>query len=650
MKKKASFKSLSFKITLYVFLIFTVPSAIALSLLSWYLSSSMNAPGLSTMKVGVFGLAALLVLCFLIFAVVLYRLLSPLNELKQAMQKVDLKGSRLPYQFEASHELGEIAQSFNDMVETMRVTNRELLRRIALASSISEIAPNAHMLIDSTGIIFSVNPAADRIFGYGPENLLGENISTILPPQYQGHYDRDPKNYLNGGIMNRVGKQTETMAVRKNGQPFPVDLYIGEAAVENDTIYVAIVEDITHRKLAEADHKDLEYRKKVETELKAAIKDAEKANQAKSLFLSSMSHELRTPLNSILGYGQLLTSNKKDQLTPTQNQMANQILNAGNHLLELINEVLDLSKIEAGDTHLEMTEVEVAPVINELLAYIEPLSQKYGIEVINKITDSKEYVKADRTRFKQVLMNLLSNAIKYNRPQGKVFFSWETTPERIRFKVEDTGLGIAAENLDLVFEPFDRLGAETSNIEGTGIGLTITKRLVSLMGGEIHVASQIDKGTTFQVELSKAVLPEKGAKETAKPAVQSEIGSDDSTLTILYIEDNPSNLKLVQTILQTQKNIDFLSAIDATSGIEIAITKQPDLVLMDINLPDIDGYEALTRLHDEPKTTAIPVVALSANAMPEDIDKAKSAGFKDYITKPININTFLNVISSALAD
>jgi len=600
------------------------------------------------MRTGIFGLVAVLLVCFLVFAIILYRMLCPLRELKQAMQKVDLKGSELPLDCQSSDELGDIAGSFNDMVRTMRITNRELLRRMALEKAKSEIAPNAHILVDGAGIIISVNPAADRIFKYDPEELLGENIERIISPPKQTDGGRSLNASFDNGIAENLGKQTEAVAVRKDGQNFPIDLYVGEATVDDETILVAIVEDITHRKQAEADHKDLEYQKKVEAELKATIQEAEKANVAKSLFLSSMSHELRTPLNSILGYGQLLSANKNDPLTSSQGEMTDQILNAGNHLLKLINEVLDLSKIEAGDSHLEMMDVEVAPVINELLAYIEPLSQKQGIEVRNLIPDEEEYVRADRTRFKQVLMNLLTNAIKYNRPHGEVCLSWELTAGQIRFKVEDTGKGIPAEKLNLIFEPFDRLGAETSTIEGTGIGLTITKRLVGLMQGEIHVKSQVGKGSTFQVDLPRVLSPEKRAKEKPKSARLAELGDGEKSYAILYIEDNPANLKLIETVLKSHQNIRFLSAKNANTGIEIAKSKQPDLVLMDINLPDIDGYEARDRLSLDAKTASIPVVALSANAMPEDLEKAKKAGFNDYIIKPININKFLEVVSAAL--
>ena len=637
---KSLFKRLSFKITFYVFLIFTIPSAIALITFSWYLSTKMHAPWFLTMRAGILGLSVILIVCFLVFAFVLYRLLCPLGELKEAMQKVDLKDSQLPYKCESTDELGEIAGSFNDMVQTMRITSRELLRRIALEAAKSEIAPNPHILIDTSGVIISVNPAADRIFQYDHEELLGETIGKVIPPQGQ-------KNQLSE-ITRRLRKQTETVGIRKNGERFPIDLYIGEATVEEDTIYVAIVEDITHRKLAEADHKDLEYRKKVEAELKSAMADAERANKAKSLFLSSMSHELRTPLNSILGYSQLLTANKNDPLTASQNEMTLQILQAGNHLLKLIDEVLDLSKIEAGDSNLDMTDVEVVPVVHELLAYINPMAEKYGIEVFNQISVEEEYIRADRTRFKQVLMNLLSNAVKYNKPRGKVFLSWEITADKIRFKVEDTGLGIPADKLESVYEPFDRAGAETSAVEGTGIGLTITKRLVGLMDGEIHVKSEVAKGSTFTVELSRLISPEKGNQEKSAYSGPAAIGDQNEIYTILYIEDNPSNLKLVQTVLQSHQNIRFLSAKTALSGIDLAISERPHLVLMDINLPDIDGFEARNRLSDSEQTAGIPVVALSANAMPEDIEKARTAGFTDYITKPININKFLATISAAL--
>ena len=384
-------------------------------------------------------------------------------------------------------------------------------------------------------------------------------------------------------------------------------------------------------------------------ELIEAKDKAEAANTAKSQFLSSMSHELRTPLNSILGFSQLMETDTTEPLKITQKENIFEIQKSGRLLLELINEVLDLTKIESGKTSMSIENISIKQIIIEVFSLMEPMAEKHGITIINKTTMNEDiYVLVDFTRIKQVLINLISNAIKYNRQSGSVTVSIENSNEKtVRLSVEDTGKGIPEENLPFIFEPFNRLGAETLNIEGTGIGLTITKKLMKLMGGKIEAESEVGKGSRFLIDMKAAEKPDKKTTEqvSSRPQIEEKTGMKQ---TILYIEDNPANLKLVERILSRRPNIRLLFSPEAKSGIELAVDHKPDLILMDINLPGMNGYEALNELRALDETNKIPVIAVSANAMDHDVKRGKNAGFKDYITKPIDIKIFLEAVDNTL--
>jgi CheY-like chemotaxis protein len=376
---------------------------------------------------------------------------------------------------------------------------------------------------------------------------------------------------------------------------------------------------------------------------------AEKANLAKSEFLSSMSHELRTPLSAILGFAQLMESGSPPP-TPSQRRSIDQILKGGWYLLDLINEILDLALIESGKLSLSLEPISLADVMQECQAMIEPQAIRRGINVVYPQVERACYVVADRTRAKQVLINLLSNAVKYNKAGGTVVVDYvASTPGRIRICVEDTGEGLTAEQRTQLFQPFNRLGREASAEEGTGIGLVMTKRLVELMGGDIGVESTVGKGSVFWIELNLATEPQLAAR-SATPAVidKAEVHADVQLYTLLYVEDNPANLMLVEDLVGRRSDIRLLSERDASRGIETARASRPDVILMDINLPGISGIVALGILAADPATAHIPVIALSANAMPRDIEKGLDAGFFRYLTKPININEFMKVLDVAL--
>jgi PAS domain S-box-containing protein len=383
-------------------------------------------------------------------------------------------------------------------------------------------------------------------------------------------------------------------------------------------------------------------------ELESARSAADKANLAKSEFLSSMSHELRSPLNAILGFAQLLETGSPLP-TPRQKASIDQILKAGWYLLELINEVLDLALIDSGRMSLSLEPISLDDVMLESQAMIEPQAQKSGIRMSFPTFQISYFVTADRTRLKQVLINLLSNAIKYNRAQGSVEVTCSATAQRIRISVQDTGEGLSSLKIAQLFQPFNRLGQEAGVEEGTGIGLVVSKRLVELMGGEIGVESAVGVGSVFWIELEKAAEPQPavGAAESLAPE-EARVEHGAGLRTLLYIEDNRANMQLVEQLIARRPDMRLLSAGDGTQGIALARMHHPEVILMDINLPGISGIQALKILRDDPATTHIPVLAISANAMPHDIKRGLEAGFFGYLTKPIKVAEFMDALDMAL--
>ena len=385
------------------------------------------------------------------------------------------------------------------------------------------------------------------------------------------------------------------------------------------------------------------------TELESAKSVAEKANRSKSEFLSSMSHELRSPLNAILGFAQILESGSPLP-TSTQKASIDQILKAGWYLLELINEILDLALIESGRLSLSLESMSLVDVMLECRAMIEPQAQKSAIHMSFPQFEIPLYVHADRTRVKQVLINLLSNAIKYNREQGAVTVTCSVSAEkRIRISVHDTGEGLTPEKIAQLFQPFNRLGQEASAEQGTGIGLVMSKQLVELMGGEIGVESTVGAGSVFWFELNLSAEPKHavGAVESLAPHY-AHVQHGTEPRTLLYIEDNLANMQLVEQLIARRPDMCLLSAGDAILGIALARTRLPELILMDINLPGMSGIQALKILREDPVTAHIPVLAISANAMPHDIKKGIAAGFFRYLTKPIDVNEFMDAVDMAL--
>ena len=384
-------------------------------------------------------------------------------------------------------------------------------------------------------------------------------------------------------------------------------------------------------------------------EMQIAKSVAEKANLAKSDFLSGMSHELRSPLNAILGFAQLMGTASPPP-SDSQQESITQILQAGWHLLKLINEILDLAVVESGKVSLSLEPVSLSEVLSECQTMMEAQAQQRGIFMTFPLFEQPSYVWADQTRLKQIVINLLSNAIKYNQISGQVSVDYTVlSADRIRISFKDTGAGLTSENIEQLFQPFNRLGQEAGSVSGTGIGLVVTKQLVELMGGVLGVDSIVNEGSVFWFELRSTPAPEFKLKEpehaTPKPAMRP---IDAPQKILLYIEDNAANMRLVERLIDRRTDIKLLKAVDGSLGIALAKASLPDVILMDINLPGISGIDALKVLREDVTTAHIPVVAISANAMSRDIEVGRQLGFFRYLTKPIVVEEFMSTLDLAL--
>ncbi len=475
---------------------------------------------------------------------------------------------------------------------------------------------------DERGTIISANPAVQQVFGFAQPDVVGRHLSVLVP-----------ELELRDKVFIRDG---EVEGLHHDGRHVPLELAMTDFIVHGMHRYLVVLRDISERK-------------KFVAELRRAQSDAEQANRAKSGFLSNMSHELRTPLNAILGFGQVLASDTLPLTPEKRKDFTGHIIKAGKHLLALINEVLDLAKVESGTLSLSTEPVELREVLDACKAMIAPAAGKRDIQLSFHIEPGL-HVLADRTRLKQVLLNLLSNAVKYNRQGGFVNVTATGAPSgQVCITVQDQGHGLTQAHLAQLFQPFNRLGREGGDQEGTGIGLVLTKRLVELMGGAIGVSSTVGMGCEFWIELQSAAPAKAAGANLGGIAAVAVVQPMQAARTVLYVEDNPANLALVEEIMAFRTGFTLLSAADAATGIDLARRHLPDLVLLDINLPDMNGNDALRLLRTCPGLGGTPVIALSANAMPNDVARSMAAGFHCYLTKPIDIDELLAAVDSALA-
>ena len=563
--------------------------------------------------------------------------------------------------------MGQITSSNGDPLAAAaaEVRKSELLLKVgALQDAIFSSANFSIIAADERGVIQLFNVGAERMLGY----VAADVVNKITPADIS-----DPQEVIvraktlslelatpiTPGFEALVFKASrgiediyELTYIRKDGSRFPAVVSITALRDDQGGIigYLLIGTDNTAGRQVEVERQRIERAlQETNVELEAARFAAEKANLAKSDFLSSMSHELRSPLNAILGFAQLMESASPPP-NASQSESIAQILQAGWYLLKLINEILDLAAIESGTAAPAKETVSLSEILAECQAMMEPRAQQCGVSMTFPQFEKPVYVCADPTHLKQIVINLLANAIKYNKPQGTVVVDCaDSGPGRVRFCVRDTGAGMSPDQLAQLFQPFNRLGQEAGGVVGTGIGLVVTKRLVEMMEGSLEVSSEAGEGSIFCCDLPAAEAPLLIAANDGD-AVSAEPEELKTAVrhTLLYVEDNPANLMLVERLIARRDDLRLMSAVNGTLGIELARIHQPRVILMDINLPGISGIKALKSLRDDPATAHIPVVALSANAMPRDIARGMEVGFFRYLTKPIKTEDFTETLNAAL--
>jgi PAS domain S-box-containing protein len=515
-------------------------------------------------------------------------------------------------------------------------------RNLELMQFAIDHSHDAVMSLDINGRVLRANDQACRSLGLTQEEILNQSIRDFDPS-----FTSERMAELRSRLRREGWALFETVHQRKDGTRFPVEVAVSHIRSGGESYSLTFVRDISERKRAEEQLNRAN--EALEERVRERTRELERANAAKSEFLSRMSHELRTPLNAILGFGQLLELGVSDE---RQRRQVREIRQAGDHLLALINDVLDLARVESGKLSISPEPVDLHAAVLEAVSLLRPLARERSLQWPEPSTQTLQacqvQVRADRTRLKQVLLNLLSNAIKYNRPQGMVGISCHPETREgqpwVRLAVRDTGEGLTPEQQARLFVPFERLDAEARRIEGTGIGLALSKRLIEMMGGSIGVDSQPGAGSEFWFRLpvaSATVSPSDAPDRQAAAATEAPVGS---VIDVLCIEDNPTNLRLVEAVFAGRPDVRLLTAMAPGLGLELARSHRPAVILLDINLPDMDGYEVMRCLREHPATAAIPVVAVSANAMPQDLERGKAAGFAAYLTKPLDLARLLAVV------
>jgi PAS domain S-box-containing protein len=508
----------------------------------------------------------------------------------------------------------------NSAQEKLRSSERFL-------NSVLENLPSMVFIKEADELRFvRFNRAGEELVGLPRGDLVGKNDHDLFPKQQADAFVRTDREVLASARVLDIPE--EPIDTIDKGSRI---LHTRKIAIRDERgeprYLLGISDDITDRKDAQLAAED-------------ARAEAERANRAKSEFLSRMSHELRTPLNAVIGFGQLL---QLDDLDPRQREAVELILKAGRHLLELINEVLDISQIEAGTMSISLEPVHLASVLAEALSLMRPLADEAQVRLASDQSARVDtHVLADQQRLKQVLINLLSNAVRYNRRGGEVSVrSTQLAEGRVEIAVADTGQGMSPEQMLRLFEPFDRLGAEHTDVDGTGLGLALCRRLMDAMGGVISAESEPGTGSTMRIELDGVRQP---AGEATPDAAD---GPPRESRTIVYIEDNLSNVRLVERLLARLSGVRLIAAMQGKLGIDLVRQHDPDLILLDLHLPDLHGGEVLEQLKRNPATAAIPVVILSADATPAQVERLRAAGASGYLTKPIDVDSLLDTVRNS---
>ncbi|CAN5394305.1 hypothetical protein BH20VER3_BH20VER3_16350 [soil metagenome] len=524
---------------------------------------------------------------------------------------------------------GTLFQVARDITQRKRAeavlqrTNRQLASAHQANQLIMDNSQDVICSLDTQGRFLSTNAACKSLWGYEPEELIGRCYLVLVHPEDRARSKQVEEGTRSGEKITDFVNRCQ----RKDGSF--VDVLWSASWSEADEILFCVAHDVTEQQ-------------RVAKALREAKEAADRANRAKSEFLSRMSHELRTPLNAILGFGQLL---ERQDPRSTQRLHLHHILTAGRHLLGLINEVLDISRIESDRLRLSLEPVSVRVALKEAGDLIRPLAAEHSVHLfLPKDSETDHHVLADRQRLKQVLLNLLNNGVKYTPAGGAVVVSCKLTQDTFRLAVHDTGIGIEPDKLARVFTPFDRLGAEQEGIEGTGLGLALSQRLVQAMKGKIGVESIRGQGSTFWLELTRTESPLEVL--TANPIIPAQTPRSENTKrrSILYIEDNISNLTLVEQLLKEDPSIHLLTAMQGRLGLDLARQHTPDLILLDLHLPDMEGAEVLAELQTNEAKRNIPTVVLSADATAGQLKRLQDAGARDYLTKPIDVLQFYQIV------
>jgi len=524
--------------------------------------------------------------------------------------------------------LDEMTEDMSFALDNFARAEALLMHEQQLAGLV-DTAMDAIISIDAGYRIQLFNRAAGEMFGVPPESVIGHTLDRFVPRRLQvAHQAHLVQFSKTGSTARRMGLHSLS-AVREDGTEFPIEASISRLGQGDSALMTVVVRDATSLRLAQ--------------EARIAQVAAESASRAKTEFLSRMSHELRTPLNAVLGFAQLLQGDEQEPMTPGQFNQVERIRVAGWHLLALINDVLDVSKIEAGHVSVEDRKVDLLAVLDEAIRINQPGADELGLRLIATCRQADPVsVWGDTRRLRQIVINLLSNAIKYNRPAGSVEIRVGGDAHHTHIDIIDTGIGMDTAQLEHLYEPFNRLGRERNGIEGTGLGLALTRQLVQLMRGEIQVHSTVGVGTRMRVVL-RTNLEADSVHALLEPTSAGTLadGPAEPAGRVLYIEDNPVNLMVVEQLLLRWPGVTLLQAETGGQGIALARSTSVDLVLLDMRLPDMDGADVLAELRLDPATRALRVVALSASAMPEEVDAAARAGAIQYWTKPLDFDLFM---------